>query len=100
MASNAEEASASVIWFDIIDSAVIDSDKILSETLTEEEIEEMYAIVNQLEGVNSHELIDFTLQENAPPTAAAPPHHKVLTEKELDRLADNNSAEQTNYQTK
>ena len=100
MVSNAEEASAAVICFDIIDSAVIDSDKILSETLTEEEKEEMYAIVSQLEGVNSRELIDFTSQENAPPATAAPPRHKVLTEKELDCLADNNSAQQTKYQTK
>ena len=99
MVSTAGEASDPFVCFDIVDGTIIDNENILTETLTEEEKEEMYAIVKEFDHVNSRELIDFTLQET-PPTAAAPPHHKVVRSEELDRLTDNNTTEQTKYQTK
>ena len=69
----------------------------MTANLTQEEKEEMYVLVNELEGVNSRELIDFTSQQDA---ASEPPRHKAINTQELDRLAHKNCAEQTHYQTK
>ena len=80
MVSITEDALQGLICFDIVDVQVVDGHKILTETLTAEEKEEMYAIVSELEGTNSHELIDFTLQENTP-TAGHHPGIKLSQRK-------------------
>ena len=97
MASMAEDANEQAVTFDILDNSVLSVDIIIDGDITEAEKEEMYAIVEQIDGVNSRELIDFTSQEFAPP---AKPCHKVVTENELDWLAGKNMAENTLYQTK
>ena len=86
--------------FNICDGQIFDSDAILTETLTQDEKEEMLTIVQGLEGINSRELIDFTSQEFTIPGNAANQRHKQVTSEELDRLANKNSAENTQYQTK
>ena len=63
---------------------------------TSEEREEICRVVDELESVNSRELIDFTSQENA----TANPRHKLVSPAELDRLANKNSSDNTLYQTK
>ena len=85
--------------FNITDSEILDSTNIFTENLTQEEKQEMYAIGSTMEHANSCELMGFISQENAL-SGESHPHHKVVTEKELDRLADNNSVEQTIYQTR
>ena len=99
MASAQGSASEQVVSFDIFEGDILDSSTILTENLTQEEKEEMYVLVNELEAVNSRELIDFATQQNAT-TAETHPHHKLVTSDELDHLAGINSAEQTKYQTK
>ena len=99
MAEMANSVLEHVITFNISNDSLIEDSNILTENLTTDEQQEIHNIVTALEGVNSRELIDFTLQE---PTAAAiaNPRHKAVTSEELDRLASKNSAENTQYQTK
>ena len=97
MASMADGASEETITFELLDSSVLDGEIILGEDITEAKKQEMFAIVDQIDGVNSQELIDFTSQEFAQPTK---PRHKTITEQELDHLAGKNMAENTQYQTK
>ena len=96
MATVVESASEDVVSLDIFDESILSDGTILDEKLTKEEEAEMYNIVEQLESVNSKELIDFTSQE----FAAIPPRHKPVSSDELDRLAGKNSAESTSYQTR
>ena len=97
MATVAPDATEDAITFDLIEDNVFDGDIILDGNITEGEKEEMYAIVDQIDGVNSRELIDFTSQEFAPHTKH---RHKTVGEDELDRLGGKNMAENTQYQTK
>ena len=53
--------------------------------------------VNELESVNSREVIDFVSQEYS--CEAETVRHKVITSEEFDRLARKNSTQSTNYQT-
>ena len=93
----AEVANDDVITFDLYDDTELPNAVILDSNLTQEEQGEMIAIVEQIDGVNSWELIDFTSQEYA---ALAKPRHKVVTNEELDRLASKNMADNTLYQMK
>ena len=97
MAAMAKAASEDIFTFDISDESLLETSNILTETLMQDEQEEIHTIVTALESVNSRELIDFTSQET---TAIVNPCHKAITDEELSRLASKNSAENTQYQTK
>ena len=96
MAAVAKAALNKVVSFDIFEGNILDGENIMTDNLTQEEKEEVYVLVNELESVNSHELMDFATQENA---AKETLRHKAVTAVELDHLANKNSAEQTQYQT-
>ena len=66
------DANPDVITFDIFDGNMNNGDTIFTETLTEEEQNEMRSIVQEFKGVNSEELIAFTSQE----FALGQPRHK------------------------
>ena len=89
-------ANDEVITFDLFDENRLNSDNILDDKLTEDEKQEMYAIVEELEGVNSKELVVFTRQE----FTTKNPRHKIITSMESDHLAGKNSAESTHYHKK
>ena len=91
-------AADSIITFDIFHDSVLNETNDLSDKLTQEEKEEIYRVVEQMEGVNSREVIDFIDDDTT--IAAMPTRHKVITSEELDRLASKNSADSTAYQTK
>ena len=93
MASGENSGSQHMIAFDLFANNDESCDNILDGKLTQEEAEEITAIVEQLESVNSRELIDFC----TPPEEH---RHKQITADELDRLAAKNNAESTIYQTK
>ena len=95
-ASGGDSANPDVITFDILDDSVVLESNALTEKLTQEEKEEICRVIGEFEGANSAELVDFTSQEFASVT----PHHKSVTPEELDRLAGNNSSENTTYQMK
>ena len=97
MASMVEAVNDDVITFDLYDDTKLPNAVILDSNLTQEEQDEMIAIVEQIDGVNSRELINFTSQEY---TAPAKPRHKAVTNEELDRLASKNMADNTLFQTK
>ena len=59
MAAAAKPASEDVIAFDIFDEVLVDSDINLLEKLTKEEQAEICNVVQQMEHVNSREIIDF-----------------------------------------
>ena len=74
MVSVAEDALEPTVTFDIIEGNILDSSNIFTEELTQDEKQEMYDIVTELDHVNSREVIDFTSQENAPPAEIHPCH--------------------------
>ena len=88
---------ADVIALDFFDGTLPDNATILMENLTQEEKEEMVQIVQQLDSVNSWEVINFASQEDA--ALAAVSRHKSVSAEELDHLASKNSTESTHYQT-
>ena len=96
MATAVNEASETQMNFEILDSVVIDSGTNFFEKLTQEEREEICKVVEQLDDVNAREIIDFTDSQEELPN----PRHKIVSNEELDRLAANNSSENTLYQTK
>ena len=58
-------SSAEVISFDIFDGTILSDNNSVTEKLTQDEREEICRLVNEMEGVNSAELVDFTSQEFA-----------------------------------
>ena len=96
MAAEAEQASADVISLDILEGVDIDSADILPQEITHDQAEQVFRVIDEFEGVNSRELIDFSTQEEQ----LLPQRHKQVTDSELDRLASKNSAESTAYQTR
>ena len=100
MAAMAEIDADETIILDICDSESIKENYLFTDNLTQDEKEEICNIVQQIDGVNSRELIDFTSQEFTIPGKLANPHHKSVSTAELDCLANKNSTENTQYQTK
>ena len=96
----AEDTVEEAIIFKLSNSDLIEGASVLTETLTQDEKQEISTIMQQIEGVSSRELIDFTLQEFTIPGNATNQWHKAISSAELDRLASNNSVENTQYQTK
>ena len=93
MVSGENNSLSDVITFDILDGEIVDSDSNLTETLTQDEREEIMNIVDALDSVNSRELIDFAM-----PTKEL--RHEAITSEELECLTSKNNAESTGYQTK
>ena len=77
---------------------MLETNQTFIDHLTQEEKEEICRVVEELESTNSREIIDFTDSQDAPLNIH--PWHKLVTNDELDRLAANNSSENTLYQTK
>ena len=100
MASQAaSDAAAQGITFDIFDGNIQQDATILVDKLTQEEKHEILNIIEEMDGANSREIIDFVSQECETAAATATIRHKVVSPEELDRLACKNSAESTLYQT-
>ena len=55
--------SEQVVHFDIYDESIFSGNNVLTENLTQDEREEIYRVVGEIEGANSREIIDFTSQE-------------------------------------
>ena len=51
--------SAEVISFDIFDGTILSDDNSVTQKLTQDEREEICRLVNEMEGVNSAELVDL-----------------------------------------
>ena len=96
----AEESTDEMIVLELSDTELIEGSSILNETLTQDQREEITSIVQEIQGVNSRELIDFTSQEFTIPGNLTNQWHKAISSAELDTLAGNNSSENTQYQTK
>ena len=85
--------SEDVITFDLLaDDSSMDDFQIIGQ-LTQAEEEEIANVVSVLDGVNSREVIDFSMQQPEP-------RHKGISNSELDQLAGKNNAITTQYQTK
>ena len=86
-------SKSSVITFDLLDNSLSLDDFQIIGQLTQAEQEEIANVVSVIDGVNSRELVDFSMQQNER-------HHKGVSDVKLDCLAGKNNAITTQYQTK
>ena len=96
MATAADGDFADDFSVELFEGDILNSDTILSETISEEQREELFKICDEIQHSTTREVIDFSTPEEA----KLPQRHKHVSDKELDRLASKNSAETTLYQTK